>query len=92
MERNIHLKELTFENVKKLTETEIYYLMQELEQEKDNSYRSDRIKIINSAFQFRYILPKKKVLKAELEMYGYRFPCNEKVRNSNMIVGIKRKD
>lgn len=91
MNSKINLKELTFDNVKELTEAEIYYLMQELEQECDNTFRSDRMKIINSAFQFRYILPKKKVLKAELEMYGYRFPCNDKVRNSNMIVGIKRK-
>lgn len=92
MESNILLKELTFENVKKLSESDIYCFMRELEEENDNSYRSDRMKIINSAFQFRYILPKKKVLKAELEMYGYRFPCNDKVRNSNMILGVKRKE
>lgn len=91
MNSKINLKDITFENVKELTETDIYYLMQELELVSDPTFRSDRMKVINSAFQFRYILPKKKVLKAELEMYGYCFPCNDKVRNSNMIVGIKRK-
>ncbi len=92
MESTINLKDITFENVKDLSESDVYRLMQELEHETNKDFFSDRMKIINSGFLFRYILPKKKALKAELEMYGYKFPSDEKVRNSNMVVGIKRKD
>jgi len=91
MDNQISLQELSCENVKSITENQVFDFMKELENPSNKEFYNEKMAVINSAFQFRYLTPSKKILKKELEMYGFVFPNNEKVRNSNMIMGIKRK-
>lgn len=91
MDNQISLHELTIEIVSNLTESEVFNFMKELDNTDSKTFYKEKMQIINGAFQFRYLTPSKKVLLKELEMYGFVFPNNEKIRNSNMIMGIKRR-
>ncbi|HBL75123.1 MAG: hypothetical protein A2W90_15180 [Bacteroidetes bacterium GWF2_42_66] len=89
MENQKIIEELTIENVGTLTEAQIDKVMCRIEQESDKEKRSQFMKIIETAFEFRTISAKSRDLKADLAFFGYRF---FPVKNNKFFIrGIRRK-
>ncbi len=86
----VDLMELTQENVWDLTEEDVFSLVKTVQTDVEKEKRSHYMKIIGSAFEFRTISSKRRDLKKNFEVYGYKFfPAGD---NPNMLTGIyKRK-
>jgi hypothetical protein len=83
------LMNLTLETVWELTEEEVFHLIQGLSAELDKSERNRYTKIIDSAFDFRTVSKKQRVLISSLSKYGFKF---FPVENTATLRGIcKRK-
>ncbi|MGE0076688.1 MAG: hypothetical protein AB7S48_02410 [Bacteroidales bacterium] len=84
-----NLDELTPANVWDISEEEAFELMQLILNGVEKEKKSQLLKIIESAFEFRTISTKRRDLKQSLILLGFKFfKPND---NSNMITGIFKK-
>ena len=89
---DINIKSLTLENVWNLSEDEVFHMVQKIQEYLPKEERSQYMKIIDTAFEFRSISAKRRDMKQSLTLLGFKFFKPENDNNSNIITGIfKRK-
>lgn len=89
MEKIASIKEITPENLCKLSREDVYDLLNTVVRGLPKEERSYYMDIIRTVFDFRSISPTKNYLRKDMIAYGYKFfpiPQNDK-----LIMGIKRK-
>lgn len=89
MERISSADQITPENIRQLSESDVYQLMDEVLRSLASSTRSQCMNVIKSVFDIRSISPSKKSLKKDMVLYGFKFFTIP--NNSNMILGIKKR-
>jgi|GEM_PF-1569164 len=88
----INIKNLTLENVWKLSEEEVFNMLQYMQENLPKENRSQYMKIIDTAFEFRSISSKRRDMKQSLTLLGFKFFKLESDSSSTIITGIyKRK-
>lgn len=89
MENQTIIEDLTLDNVGTLTETQVSEIANTIEKEPEKERRSQLMKILETAFEFRTISTKNRNLKADLSFMGYQF---FPVEQSKVYVrGIRKK-
>jgi hypothetical protein len=89
MENQTIIEDLTLDNVGTLTETQVSEIANTIEKEPEKEKRSQLMKILETAFEFRTISAKNRNLKADLSFMGYRFFPVE--QNKVFLRGIRKK-
>jgi hypothetical protein len=82
-------EEITIENVSKLSEEEVYNLLNTVIRNIPREKRSHYMNIVKTVYDFRSISPTKSYLKKDMMVYGYKFFSIPD--NNELIMGIKRK-
>lgn len=90
MEQLLSLENLTEENVWNLSEEEAFTIVETLQADIPKEERPKYSRILEKAFEFRSISPRRRDLRQDLTHYGYKFFQGE--GNKTYLTGIcKRK-
>jgi hypothetical protein len=90
MERISSADQITQENIRQLSESDIYQVMDKVIRPLSASTRSQYMNVIRSGFDIRSISASKKELKKDMVLYGFKF--FNITNNVNLILGIKKKN
>jgi hypothetical protein len=89
LQEKSELMDLTAETVWDFTEEDVFHLLEQLSVVLDKNEKSHYMKIIDSAFDFRTVSKKQRMLIESLSKYGFKF---FPVESSSSLRGIcKRK-
>lgn len=89
---DVNIEVLNRENVWNLSEEDVFHMMQYMQNNLPKEEYSKYMKIIEIAFDFRSISPKRRDMKQSLTLLGFKFFKLGNDNNSTIITGIfKRK-